>query len=298
MFFNLTFGGLADSIGDPPDHCNNINKIILSDGLVDDLYITKKIYTSWDGSIPDNWDFDTHLKATFENNLYGGNVNYTADIVQLVRIKVREKGSFKWRTIYEKPIETDADLNFEIYDPLNPSNTMLEYAYVPVINGNEGDTSTNEIFSKFDGFFLVEKDKAYHALLNINNEYQLNRETATVTTMGRKHPYIIENGMTNHYSGTFKATFVQDDGNCVFDFKNGYKYRRDVDEFLSDGKPKILKDFEGKIWMVQIVDNISLDHSHHYQAPTHSMEWVEVGRYDSVGDLYDNNFIDTDYDRE
>lgn len=279
-----------------PIPIDNINSFTLSHGVFDDLYVSKKIYTTWDGSIPTTWELSTYLRAMFRDDLYGGNVNYTSDIVKSIRIKKREAGTFEWKTIFEKPVTCNEDLRTVFIDPLNSSGVELEYAYVPVLNGSEGKMSINTVFSEFDGIFLVEKDKAFHLILDMSNEYQLNKETSVVTTIGAKYPRVIENANTRYYSGTLKGSFIEQNGGD-FDTDNGYKYRKLVDDFLSDGRPKLLKDFEGKKWMVSIVDNISLDHSGHYKHPLHTINWVEIGDADDVGDLYDNGFINTDVDR-
>ena len=50
--------------------------------------------------------------------------------------------------------------------------------------------------------------------------------------------------------------------------------------------------------LVEYIDSISEDASDSPYYPKTQMEWVEIGDVTSIGDLYDNNFINTDMDRE
>lgn len=88
--------------------------------------------------------------------------------------------------------------------------------------------------------------------------------------------------------------------NYEYDFEkdNNWKLRRIVDQFLTDGMPKLIKNFEGDMWMVNIVGSIPRNTNDHWQYVTYSIEWTECGDPSLIGDLYDNGFINTDIDRE
>ena len=94
------------------------------------------------------------------------------------------------------------------------------------------------------------------------------------------------------------VSFIAMDDNCQFDTEKAWEYRRELDEFLTNGEPKLIKSFEGEMWLVEIVNDISRSNTGHPALVNHSFEWVEVGNPLSVGDLYDNGFINTDVDRE
>lgn len=242
-------------------------------------------------SIPVKWDYTTILLADFDKDLFGGNLKYATEHISHIKIKKRFKNEFEWQTIYEKPILKDDDFNVELYDYLEPSNTTIEYCFVPVYSstGLEGGMTMSEVLSEFDGYFLIEKDRIFRAYLNTENSKTLNRETTTQTTLGRKYPFIIANGMSNYYSGTLQATFLPLI-DCEFTLEKASKYENNVDEFLSDNKPKILKDFMGNIWIVNIVNNISRKNNDPRIA-IHSIDWVEIGNAKSVVDLYNNNLL-------
>ena len=64
--------------------------------------------------------------------------------------------------------------------------------------------------------------------------------------------------------------------------------------WISNGEPKILKDWTGQIFMIQVIDAIPIDCSFVHM-PTYNMNFVEVGNALDENDLYFNNFIDVNY---
>ena len=54
-----------------------ISNLQIRKALFKQMFITKKLLTTFDGTYDDTWTFDTVLSSKFENNLYGGNVNFT-----------------------------------------------------------------------------------------------------------------------------------------------------------------------------------------------------------------------------
>ena len=242
-------------------------------------------------TIPTKWDYSTILMTDFTNNLFGGNLHYATEQTSFIKIKKRFKGDFEWQTIYEKPIQKDSDFNIEIYDYLEPSDTNIEYAFVPINSstGLEGSFIINEVYSEFEGYFFVEKERVFQAYLNTENTKTLNRESSTQTTLGRKYPFVIENGMANYYSGTLQATFLPLK-DCEFTLNQASKYEMLVDEFLSNKKSKILKDFMGNMWIIRVVNNISKKNNDP-RIPIYSIDWVEIGNAKDVIDLDTNNLL-------
>lgn len=281
---------------------DDINLIQLSKGVYDELFVTTKVYTTWDGSIPDEWDFNTKIHALFQDSLFGGNVDFTAETVSSILIKKRRIGELQWKTFFEIPISSNEDFNFMRNDFYNRADEEYQYSIVPTLNGVEGEYSSNHntstTHSKFDGIFLVEKNVAYHAILNVSISEKRNFAVSVLEPIGRRKSIAVYNGDTNYREYDVEGTFVKFDGDhCSFDFKNSRAFREEVDDFLTDKKPKILKYADGRMAMVCIVDS-PISHSngdHVYNIPT-SFTAAEIGDCESINDLYDNNFIDTDHD--
>ena len=80
------------------------------------------------------------------------------------------------------------------------------------------------------------------------------------------------------------------------DFKNGWQYRMELNEFLNSGTPKIIKNWEGKMFLSSIT-NVEEDQSGHIYNPIHTVSFTEIGDCEDGGDLYDNGIIDANSDR-
>lgn len=297
MFLGSTFIGSGDTAFGIAQPEATITNLTMKNVVLDEIYATKQVLVKFNWEIPTDWTFDTHLHALYRDDVHAGNVNYSESVVQKVKIKKRYKGDFAWKTIYEKEIHTNDDFAIEIWDYLEPSRRYIEYAYVAVIANADMDTISTEVYSEFDSYFIVGQDEIYPAILDASTTLQLNRESKTIVAMGSKYPYVVNNGISKYYSGTMTATFIELK-DCDFDVENGWSYRNKIDEFLTDGRAKIIKTFEGDMWMANIVGNIPRNTDGHYQKVSHQIEWVEAGNPNMVGDLYDNGFIDTDIDRE
>lgn len=278
------------------------NTLIVKNAVYDNIYSTSDVIENFDGSIPDNWNYDTYLYAKFENDLYGGNVSFTESIVDSVRIKRRTEKDSVFKTIYEKEINANEDFQIEFIDYLEPVGT-IEYAYVPVISGGESNYISNSVVSDFDNFFICEKDRSYPMIINAEYNQTINYESSNVKPLGRKYPITVVNGNTGYKTGEMSATFV-DYTNCILDVANAFEYRNIVYDMLINKQPKILKDHEGNLLIINIIENITEDGRQYlYQGQegfyylTTKFNWVECGNAYSIGDLYDNNLIDTERDR-
>lgn len=297
MFIGSTFAGCPETVYGTGIEEEILTAITLKHMILDELYATKKTLIKFNWNIPADWDFDTHLHALYHNDLYAGNVTYSESIVQKIKIKKRIKGTFTWKTIFEKEIHSNEDFAIEFYDYLEPSNTDIEYAYVAVISNADTDTISTCVHSEFDCFFLVGQDESYPLELDTETSIQYNRESKTIVAPGSKYPYVVNNGISRYYSGTLTATFIEFKDNC-YAVGDGWNYRNRIDQFLSDGKAKILKTFEGDMYMINLVGSLPRTINGHYQNISHQIEWVECGNPATISDLYDYGFIDTDIDRE
>ncbi len=297
MFLGNTFLMGSTSVTATASNPSDLSNVSLSNMVLDELYATESVLINFNWEIPSEWDFDTLMHAEYQGDLYAGNVKYSASVVDKVRIKKRYAGDFQWKAIYEKDINVQEDFYIEFYDYYEPSNKGVEYAYVVVIGNVETYIAYASIYSMFDSYFILDSDESYPMIIDTTNEITYNRESTTVVSPGRKYPYVINNGIAKYYSGSVSATFI-DISDCKIDVENGWKYRNQIDQFLTDGRAKILKSFEGDMWMINVTGSIPRTTNDHYQYVTHKFEWVEAGNPTSVADLYDNGFINTDVDRE
>lgn len=297
MFLGYSFAGSDVSLSNTVSKDSVISSFEISNMIIDELYATKDILVKFDWNIPDTWTFNTYLHGLFNGNTHAGNVSYSESLVEKIKIKKRYKGDFTWKTIYEKEIRTNEDFAIELYDYYEPSNKDIEYAYVAVISNAEVDPISVTVHSEFDHYFICDRNVSYPMILDASNSITYNRESRTIVSPGRKYPYVINNGIAKYYSGSMNVTFLElKDGE--FDVRHGWEYRRQLDEFLTNGEAKILKSMEGEMWMITVVGNLPRTNHEHHQYVSHQIQWTECGDPTMVADLYDHGFIDTDSDRE
>lgn len=302
IFLGYAIYGGEHSAEIRPTDITDIKKVSMQNIIVDGFYITEETDNKAGQTIPNisEWTFDTILNAPFNGNLLGGNVNFTADQILCMRVKRAEIDSYKWITLYEIPINSNEDLDFTRLDMIARGNQEYKYALVPVWNDSiEGNYNINTVKSDFDGLWIVEKEMSVNALIELGMNTTRNMTTSTVVPLGRKYPYVNQYGKTNYTSGRFDAMFINlNYEDCSLEIENGVKYREIVEDFLTDGHPKIIKHMDGRIWLVAITDTIPKNEGNDYRLPVQTVNFVEIGKHDSSTDLYDANIIDVNIESE
>lgn len=299
IFCGRNFCGDRNSLNYTPTNLNNIETLKLQNGIFNNLHATRN--ANFSGGIPKSateWNYDTIMLALFENDLLAGNIRYSVDQVTDIRVKIREKGKFNWITIADIPIHSVEDFRFDIYYKYCRAKQDYEVALIPVLDNIEGSININSIHSMFDGLFIVEKDKAYSTLLTANISLQKNKPTNYVQTINRKYPYVFNAGNNDFYTGSVETEFISNNSNLVKNddinelVKSSPQYREELMDFLTNGNAKILKLYDGRIWMINIINTPSEKSSDIPYLSGISFDWVEIGDTQSTNDLYDNNFID------
>ena len=148
----------------------------------------------------------------------------------------------------------------------------------------------NSITSNFKDYFILDRNISYHIIFNTSLNIDLNKSIGVVNTLGRKYPFVISNGMSQYKTGSLNFALAPMIG-CNIDTENGYDYRTQFEEWITNGKPKILKDWTGQIYMMNITSNIPIDYSF-YQLPSYQIQFSEIGNALDENDMYNNGFID------
>ena len=296
IFSGITFCGYKYGLNPSPTNINHIDSIRLEKGLADALYVTKDVTSEYSTTIPD-WDFDTILSAGFNGSLNAGNVDYTVDQLTKLRVKVRRKGNFDWMTIYEKSINNISDLSLTTFFKFARSQTEYEFCIVPVTgNDEEGELmGVNTVMSEFDGVFVMDKDTTFKSIMEVEYSSQRNRPTNVLTPIQNKYGVVVSNGNLSYDTGNVSALFAQlDPTTCQYRFDVSWKYRKDLSDFLTNGRPKIIKCDNGEMWLVGITDNISHQAGAHNSFIITSIQWCEIADCESSHALYANGLKDLD----
>ena len=289
MFVGMECCGSGDAMSYTSTFLNDITYISISNGIYDELFGTDNPDIGMNDSSK-KWDYDTRFYSKFQNNLVAGNVDYAASMVSSMRIKRRKNNEHQWFTMFDIPIETNDDFEFELIDRYAQGSQDYYYSMVPVIEHIEGNINKNEIRSEFDYYFILDRDVSYPIIFNTNLSLELVKNIGIVNTLGQKYPFVISNGQSQYKTGSLQFSLAQV-VDCDIDIANGYNYRTQFEEWITNGKPKILKDWTGQIFMIDITNSIPIDCSF-YQLPSYQIQFTEIGNPLDETSMYNNAFID------
>lgn len=301
MLAILGYNFLADeNVLDPISiNVSNITNLQIKNGIYNHTNLTQDVTTPMGTTIPTDWSSLTLLDCNFDDNISGGSLdNITKDITS-IKIKRRKVGEYNWITIKEIPINSVEDYTFAFSDTLSASGFDYEYAYVPVIGNTEGAYGINQISTNFRGVFICDNTTAYRFYMGV--EYGVTstiQKIGVFEPFGKQYPVVVSNGNTKYDSGSFSGYILPDSfyQNNIIDRKEIVAERNRIINFLSNKKPKILKDFNGNCWLICIVGkpNTNYDNNFGMGVVKTSAEWVEIGNYNNSSDLFNANLIPTE----
>ena len=292
IFLGYDFYSDESGLDYVPAPIDSINEIEIAHIVADELYVSNN--TIYDmNSIPQNWDFDTVLHALFNGNLAAGNLEYIVSELTALRLKRREVGTYDWLTLAEFPINSVEDAAITYIDRYVEAGKNVEYMIVGVTNNVEGSFSIGSVNSEFDGVVVAEKDIAYRAFFYDYVPTERNHTTSVITTLNGRYPYVIKNAETNYTSGNIHGAFLPMIG-CEVNIDNieGTRHREEFTDFLTNGKPKVIKLDDGRSFIVNIVDNVR--HSADMPILYTDFSFVETGDVNNTADLYYADLIDVD----
>lgn len=285
---------------------NKVSSLKLSNGYIYGLYVSSNTSESqYENGMPEKWEVDesngnflniTILMANYNDTCNASNFDIDTNSIDSIRIKKRIKNSNdEWYTIYDHPISATTNFNFNFTDYLCKHNCDYQYNIVTVKNGIE--TYMNnviDIHSSFDGIYFTDGKEQYGTSFDIESDYSRKTSSSTVQPINSRYPVIIKNGYVNYSTGNVTARLLKIDKNCDVDLNNGYQYRKEIVDFLSESGALVFKNYDGLMAIVSIGDDISEKPSDYYLAPKISFSWTQIGDADDYSDLRDNGLIGGD----
>ena len=259
-------------------------------------------------------DTPTLGEATIVNNACDGYINVISNLSEeydesITNILVKRQDvadvSGTWLTLYSQPITQESDMDFTFIDFTNQYGKTYKYALVPLLiqqqSGVEvevegGYTVSDEVQSIFDGVFIADSTGSQKCKANVGyGNVDMNQVVGSITPIGAKYPIVITNSQNQYHNGSISGTIVPDDyyfnGNLSrIDMVNK---RDELEQFLTNKRAKIIKDWNGKIWLVMIMDNVSCTFNNNYGMGivNFSTSWVEVGDPTNQQDLQATGLI-------
>lgn len=263
-------------------------------------------------TIPQTYQLTPHQIQTLvgQNDIWSdaGDVDVTFNLPitnLLVKRQDTSDTSGKWLTLYSQPIAQASDMDFTYIDFLNQHGKTYRYALVPLLTQQQGDvdveieggyTVSDDVLSVFDGVFIANSNGSQK--LKANTEYgdlETNQDVGVLTTIGGKYPFVVSNSNLNYHSGSISALIVPSDfyTNGDLDRLDIVERREAIEQFLTDKTAKILKDWNGNIWLITFVDNVEVSFVDDYGMGlgTLSAKWVEIGDVNDQTDLQQTGLI-------
>ena len=245
-----------------------------------------------------------------QNNVWSeqGNIelSYHIPITNLL-VKRQDVGdvSGNWLTLYSQPITQASDMDFTFIDFTNQYGKTYKYALVPLLTQTQsgvevevegGYTVSDEVQSIFDGVFIADSTGSQKCKANVGyGNVDMNQVVGSITPIGAKYPIVITNSQNQYHNGSISGTIVPDDyyfnGNLSrIDMVNK---RSELEQFLTNKRAKIIKDWNGNIWLVMIMSNVacSFDDNYGMGMVSFSADWLEVGDPTHQQDLYNAGLI-------
>lgn len=298
QFVGYNFFSDIDALNPAPSNVDNITNVKLQNAIFDHFNITKNTSTEVSTNIPTEWDYDTIMNADFDGNINAGNVDFFAQEVSSIKIKRRIQGTFDWITLDTITVNSVDDLNFVFNDLLNADNVTYDYALVPVMEDTEGDYIIDSILSNFNGVFLGDYSTIYKLMYGVsysNNAY--NQTTGVFEPLGSQYPIVISNGVLNYESGSVTATILGNDYEKTGEINpsNIVSQMGNLKQFLTNKQSKILKDWNGNIWLCVINGKVQITYKtgSSMAIPQVQFNWIQIGDANNQQDLYNNGILDS-----
>lgn len=273
-----------------PTDISDITKVEVAYAEYDDLYITQDAESELTSEIPEKWDFDTILHAMFDGTTSAGNVGWSLDAVSNLLIKRKHADDLSWQTINVATVNSVEDLNIKGTD-ITAGIGLYNYAAVPVFYGIEGEYSIIPVECSTRMLVVADENEIWATPLtdgfcNTNTVFPL----SVISTLNNKYPTIVRNSSANYEEISVSARFYKfNKETCSFEIENDSirnKYIEDCKVFLTNGKAKMLKNVDGRRWLVYVTTPPSDNAENDYRLRLITFGCTEVGNADSEEDLY------------
>ena len=276
----------------------------LSNAIFDHFNLINSGTEEYSTEIPTEWNTITILDADFNNNLNAGNVDYSTEELAGVYIKRRVKGTFAWLTLYDITMESAEQMSFTKYDLLNQHGVTSEYAFVPYLkDGTECAYIIKEVESSLDGVFMCSPGAVvkFYGGLSYGSASVANK-TGVFEPLGSKYPIVVANANTQYYKGSLNSTAMSFSQlmSDKFDRVSNTAYLSALANFVTNKTTKILKDWNGNIWLVAVLDdaNVAYDSNVGMGLGNVSFSFIEIGSAQDQDTLQTHGFVNIGFNPE
>lgn len=287
---------------------NNIyNEVILYQGEYNTLYIDndeKSIYTDDEGNklvVPQVWQRTTALFALFNENLNAGNTDFTTDNLDYILITRREATGSD-NLVYDAVDIIYADdfirnNGATLYDRFVQCNKEYDYRAIPVLtDGTEANTLIAKYKTdkkiKWVGHYIFDGVSEWHCGLDTSLEWTRKNNGTIIDGIVGKFPFSIDISENNYDMITIKGTHLKVDcgKNDDFDIDSTAEYNQLYDNFITNTRPKLIRDWTGRMWIAKLNGDVNHPVNNHYQYIQTEHNFVEIADAKDYAELYRYGF--------
>lgn len=289
---------------------STMDEIKLKNAIFDEIFITSDLDFDIVNEnlameyFPDEWNNHTKLHAKFQNSIIAGGFMFDDHTDSGFLIKRRPVNEVLWTSVgyidYHNFVFEDDWVSGVFIDRTAIPNDTYEYLIIPILFGQEHTEVfvDNSVHCYTDGIAISEIDKTYYTQMETNiSSITQNQGTTMIETLNGRYPYAFKNGALNYITGSAQGLFApsKDDCNYIFDNKKNkniaWKYREEFRQWLCNGRPKILKYYDGRTYLVSINDKPQDDDSEYNFKNITSFSFAQIGDVNSTSELIENGLM-------
>jgi hypothetical protein len=244
--------------------------VVLQNGVYDALEVLHKT-TIQQEEVRQNtsWGDNTLMLAKFQNNLSAGSVSVGNNKVSTIQFLKRKKDTTEWQICTEvkynenqseyyfvdKYIEAEQEYEYCIRPTARIYSAMG--VYIETIIGENSPIVSKRV--TFDYAHIFDNEASFDLLYNFKlGDITSNIDANVITTLGSQYPFTIY-GASKYKSGSAKCLLVTEkSATGAINIGEEKILRNNINKFLSNKKPKILKCDDGTYMLITISDNYVL----------------------------------------
>ena len=291
--------GIFEPVGDEVHPLTDyFTSVMVGNGIFDEMILSLDANMPYSSEMPTE-DMSSVLFVKFNNSIDNEaplDHNYNKVVLQR-----KDDTMLTWWTLESlqiSPSTTFAQLEYDDY--FIPSGVKQSYALTIYEDDVPSKTYTVDVVPKWGRVFLSDKDENYklnYAVIYSNGSQNI--QNGVLMPIGAKYPIVIQNAEGNYKSGSlqFKVLGYQFEEDRTLDRNSIVKQKEDILAFLTNGKPKCIKDYNGNIVICKVINSpqVSYDANWGNGIVTISFDWVEQGKYNNYDDMSELGLIAPHY---
>lgn len=271
---------------------NALDDIMISNGIFEHLYVDSNVSLPYSTVIPETSTSTTIMTCAFRDDLSCSDISADKVIFYHREVTLPEQ---PWIKLYTQNLKGGFnDIMFN--DLIVKSGIAMEYKAEYYASNKLVDTRTKTVTPHFNRVFISDSTGLtfkFEANIIYSNSNQ-NVQIGQLIPLGSKYPIVIQNAMTNYRSGNISMTVLgaSFEDTHSLDREDIRVQADEILEFLTNKKAKLIKDWNGNIFIFKVVNTPSINYDANYGNGIINIgfDWVEQADYKDLDALRELGF--------